>query len=331
MAERGEGMVATGATLSHSHMNCAMRNILCSKKRCECSQDRKKCQCPSAPLLDDNGNYCLTKVQSHDKEWARACHSGLEWEKLSWKMDVEEPDAALIISIALNKKNEAAMKTGRLEIMKTLVALCEPTPDGVVHFDPVRDQLIELYGTAVDHPDFVNAFRLVMVAGGSSSMHMQDLQDFTTVYVNPKLRKMRMEAYTVVAPYPIDFPKIKNACLKWAWKQSPKQGWCQLPPNIAHRFTKESKYNMQDFMMEVELAMTSLNKWVSTVVETLGEKKDLKAKTKWIAEVEINIMSKIFAGPTKSSEGETFPQKTTELRKQCAAFIATKLLDLLKL
>ena len=86
----------------------------------------------------------MATLKSHDDAWAKDCHSGLEWELLSWKMDEEEPGAALIVSIALNKKNEAAMKTGHLEIMATLVKLCEPDPQGFVHFDPVRGKLIEL-------------------------------------------------------------------------------------------------------------------------------------------------------------------------------------------
>ena len=119
MLERGEGIVAIAGTLSHSHLNCAMRNILGGKKGCECPHDHKTCECGSCPILDDNGKYSLVKVQSHDDAWARDCHSGLVWEMLSWKMDVEEPEAALVISIALNKRNEAAMKTGHLEIMAT--------------------------------------------------------------------------------------------------------------------------------------------------------------------------------------------------------------------
>ena len=84
-------------------------------------------------------------------------------------MDIEEPDAAQVISIALNKKNEVAMKTGHLEIMSTLVSLCEPTPNGSVPFEPVRDKLIDLYGAAVDHPDFLHAFRLVIDAWGGGA------------------------------------------------------------------------------------------------------------------------------------------------------------------
>ena len=43
-----------------------------------------------------------------------------------------EPDAALVIRIALNKKNEVAMKIGRLEIMAVLVKRCNPNARGTV-------------------------------------------------------------------------------------------------------------------------------------------------------------------------------------------------------
>ena len=122
-------------------------------------------------------------------------------------------------------------------------------------------------------------------------MHMRDLHEFTTVYVNPKLRIMRMEAYAAVAPSPLDFPIIKNACIKWPWKQTPNTGWCQVPPSISHRLSGESKYGMYVFMLHLEAAMLALSKFASTVVE------DLKTKTRWIAEVEINPMTKVFAAP----------------------------------
>ena len=46
-------------------------------------------------------------------------------------MDVEEPEAAMIISVSLYKKNEASMKTSHTEIMNTLVGLCAPSPNDV--------------------------------------------------------------------------------------------------------------------------------------------------------------------------------------------------------
>ena len=71
---------------------------------------------------------------------------GMLWECLSSQMDVEEPEAAMIISVALNKKNDASMKTSHTEIMNTLVGLCAPSPndvEGKVPFEPVREHMIE--------------------------------------------------------------------------------------------------------------------------------------------------------------------------------------------
>ena len=81
--------------------------------------------------------------------------------------------------------------------------MCHPEPDNrVVIFEPNRSRMVDLYGPSVDHPDFVHAFRLVLDAWGRESLHLRDLQDFTTVHVNPKLRNLRFETYAVVAPLP---------------------------------------------------------------------------------------------------------------------------------
>ena len=174
------------------------------------------------------------------------------------------------------------MKTSHTEIMNTLVGLCKPEPhdvSGKVPFETVRDRMIELYDAAVDHEAFYHAFRVVLDAGGHDSPHMQDLHEFTKVYVNPKLRKMRWEAYAVISDYPLEFPRLKGASLKWAWKQTPKRGWCDLPPSIAHRLARKSPYEMVDLMKMIESAFMYLNKVASTVVEASDQKK----KTKWLS------------------------------------------------
>ena len=334
IAERGDsmggmgGMEATAGSLSHGHLNVTFRNVLGGKRGCECSTELavagKQCTCPNRPILDEDGNYSLSALQSFDEEWWRGCQLGLEWEVLHWKMDVEEPDASPIICIALNKKNEAAMKTGHLEIMATLVSLCKPDPHGKVMFEPVRDKLIEMYGSAVDHPDFHSAYRLVMSAGGAESVHMKELRDFTTVFVNQKLRKMRMEAYTVVASYPVEFPKIKNASLKWAWRQDTKQGWCKLPPSILHRLDVNSKYEWLGLMRDIEDAMTEVSKIASTVVE-----EGRRGRTRWIAEVEIQLMSCIF-NFSRLDDKDQQEEQIKSATEKCALIIATQLLELVK-
>ena len=91
--------------------------------------------------------------------------------------------------------------------------------------------MIDLYGSAIDHPDFNHCYRLVLEAGGAESTHLQNLYDFTQTHVNPKMRNIRFETYAMVVPLPHTLPRFKVAVLKWTWKQTPVRGWCPVPPN----------------------------------------------------------------------------------------------------
>ena len=52
---------------------------------------------------------------SDDSEWADHVYKGSAIEILGAYMDIEEPDAALAMPIALNKKNETALETSHTE------------------------------------------------------------------------------------------------------------------------------------------------------------------------------------------------------------------------
>ena len=62
------------------------------------------CKCKAKPILDDALNYSMNKLKREDLEWYNAIVGGTEWEILSSDMAKEEPNAAHIIAIALNKK-----------------------------------------------------------------------------------------------------------------------------------------------------------------------------------------------------------------------------------
>ena len=170
VAEFGvKNMHAILGSLSHGHLNCLFRNVEAGVRGCECIEltvvgknKRCKCTCKAKAILDEDGNYSMALLEGHDNEWHSEILTGLEWEELSWEMDVEEPDAALVISVALNKKNESAMNIGHLEIVAAMHKLLNPDPkDGSVAYEPVRDKLIELYGWNVDNPEFVFVYRFL--------------------------------------------------------------------------------------------------------------------------------------------------------------------------
>ena len=88
------------------------------------------CGCGNAILCDEHGNHCMQKLGSHDTSWEMAVFRGVRRQVLSWKMDIEEPTTAGIISAALNKKNEHAMNTSR-DACRTYMfrhAIPYPTP-----------------------------------------------------------------------------------------------------------------------------------------------------------------------------------------------------------
>ena len=336
------GLEAKFASLSHGHLNCTFRNIQAGKRGCECIEEpavagpakkRKICSCKNKPIVDEDGNYCMQMLQNHDPDWHRDCLTGVEFEELAYTMDEEEPTAAEMICISLNKKNETAMKTGHLEIMSTLAAHCTPDPrSGAVPYQPVLDQLITRYGSQVDHPDFHYAFRYVITAGGADSRHISDMTNFTTVFVNEKVRKMRFEVYGIIAPYPVKYVKLKNACLKWAWRQPTRHGWCQMPTCINHRLVEGSKFEWCEVMEDLEHALTVISSFASLVVKqsAVAEQGRLKAYVKWSADVEILLVSALFAFP-RCTVKEDHTKQRTKVAEKCAEVIATQVLELLKL
>ena len=118
MAAKVSNVGAVIGTLSHGHLNCTMRNMTSGKKGCECKstvvenpkasqssvEPGWQCKCLNKKLLDKYGNYSMAMVRAHDAEWADLIERGIVWEMLSHNMDIEDPSAPLIISIALNKK-----------------------------------------------------------------------------------------------------------------------------------------------------------------------------------------------------------------------------------
>ena len=325
MAKQIGGIDACIGTLSHSHLNCVLRNIQAGMRGCACGRpEGGACACERGlkAFLSEDGNYDLSALRRKDEAWAALIDTGVPWEVLASAMNIEEPDAALTISIALNKKNEAAMETAHTEIMRTLVGLCKPSPDydrssAVAEFETIRNKMLDLYGATVDHPDFIKAFQLVVEAGGADSPHMSDLQDFTGVFVNPKMRKLRWETYGLVAPLPPEFPRVKNALLKWTWKQTPVRGWCPLPPNLHYRLDANAKLSMSEVCKHLERAMVVTSQIASAVAENTHD------KVKFIAEVDIGLIQLLMSVP-KTDPSNTVEQQRDGLMLKCAEFLAVK-------
>ena len=220
------------------------------------------------------------------------------------------------------------MTAGHTEIFRALMDLCKPNPAPAVAgagndvFEEVRNRMIDLYGAAVDHPDFHHCYRLCLDVGGRDSIHLQNLYDFTQLFVNPKVRNLRFEAYAMVAPLPWGLPRFKIAVIKWTWKQPPVRGWCPVPPNLGNRVNPSSPTSLREAVDDMEHAMTILTMDVAPVVD----KEVGKGSTvRWLAEVDIGLVQKLLCVPRNPEDGQTKGDQLRVLRKECGEFLAVKI------
>ena len=81
MARRLNEISATAESLSHSHLNCVMRNLIAGKRGCDCprgdeekargdGEKKNDCTCQALPILNGVGNYDLGKLQKHDNAFS---------------------------------------------------------------------------------------------------------------------------------------------------------------------------------------------------------------------------------------------------------------------
>ena len=200
------------AGLSHNSKNLAERNLSNGMPGCACDPPARSleyCKCKAKPILDDTCKYSRNKLKKADPEWYNAIVGGSEWAILSSAMDIEEPNAAHIIALALNKKNQVAMATGHLEMLRTLKSLCNPDPQTLeVPYDRVRAAMVKSFGSTADDAAYYKVFQLVMTSGGSTSDTWNDFFKWGDIYIDESRRMVKPDTYTVLAKYPPEYRNI---------------------------------------------------------------------------------------------------------------------------
>ena len=152
--------------LSHNHIQLVMRGFL-SKAKWNLPPDGDQ----PLPFFDDKGRLSLSAAAEHPngKELAELMEEGLTCETLSWKIDVEEPTAASVISQALNTGNELALQTTELTAVAVLkgeiIVQMGKDLSQRVAFQTVRDAVRKELGSAADDPDLPNIFDFLINAG----------------------------------------------------------------------------------------------------------------------------------------------------------------------
>ena len=185
---------------------------------------------------DAEGKLSLAAVAEHEnaKELAATCKDGLLMEVLSYKMDIEEPGAASIISQALNKGQDAAMSTTELTAVAVLrgeIVKQRITVDTAqeVAYESVKERVRKELDTYVDEPDFMDLFDFLVGVGAGVNSYIEGLLDFGSRFVDAKLRRLRLGAFAEAGKIDDRCPRVKIAVLKRAYRKKQPRDFAQAP------------------------------------------------------------------------------------------------------
>ena len=217
--------------LSHNHMMLVMRAFLTQAKwDLPAEVERNIISC------DSDGRLPLTAVaaSTNGRELAEVIAEGLQAEVLSWRMDLEEPNAASIISQALNQPAQMAMRATELTAVAVLqgeIIIVQMSKDvsQCVAFQTVRGRVRSQLHTAADDPDLPEVFDFLISAGVGKNSYIDHLLEWTTCFVDSKKRQLRFSAFAVVNKMCEQAVWSRIAVVKRAYRKHPNNGFCPSP------------------------------------------------------------------------------------------------------
>ena len=211
-----------GGTVAHSHIYQVLRNILLGA--------------PSGvkKFTDERGRLSLEKIRTEDPALYEACQTGLLCEQLSPEID-DVPDGLRIIQASCNRKNELAMHEHEVQVLARVNNAClEATAASedmggkvVCSFTQVKDRVQLFNPDLVQTRAFVGLFAFCtdlgidsMGGGGlnlGTSSGIQSLIAFHREWVNPKVRRLRLDALASLHTLGSRRPFLKVAIPKAAY------------------------------------------------------------------------------------------------------------------
>ena len=136
-----------------------------------------------------------------------------------------------IIQAAANSKNAVALAYHDMELISSLSRWCSKSSAIAEQhtFGLAREAMMITYPDMVQDAQIVNAFKLVIDLGADGAPFLASLQSFASKFVNPQVRRLRLNAFSIADGLPLECPRLKIAVLKWAYSQEPKFGFCPVP------------------------------------------------------------------------------------------------------
>ena len=243
-------------TLAHNHLVCVLLAWITGAKWDLKNEDN------SPRCCDDQGHLLQSAVAElpNAKEMITTIKEGLKMEVLSYKINLEEPKGCSVIAQAMNKGHAMALRTAELTALNCLTGEItlqfETKKAEEISFEGVKEKVAQECDHLVHEPEFIEMFDFVISLGAEKLPYLPGFMKFGEMFVNQKLRALRLSAFAVVNKIDKRCPRIKVALLKRAYKKTPSYGFCPSPEaawasklfeelepleNVLHYFHVEAK------------------------------------------------------------------------------------------
>ena len=234
--------------LTHNHVLTICRAILARQLwRLADIQDMKITFC------DKDGRLSLDRIAGsvNCQQLTPIIRDGVLCKVLSWKMDVEEPDAAAIISTAFNELSQAAMRTTELQAFNVLKGgiIIQMSKDvgQAVAFQTTVDKVKSMLGPAADDPDLVQLFDFLVSNGVGKNFYIDEFLEWATASINPNKRRLRFAAFIPINNM-CALPLSRCAVAKRAYRGKPTAGYCPNPENAWGSFQLEQLTPLEEIL-----------------------------------------------------------------------------------
>ena len=225
----GFDSVASFGMLSHNHLLLVLLSWLNGAEWNLTIEERQ------ILAVGDNGRLNLQAAVAVEnlKQMHTSIQEGLMVEVLSWKINVEEPGACVLISNALNSASEMALRTTELTAMSVLSGECALHSNAMnshkIDYETIKARLQLRIPGFVAEPEFPDFFECIINLGAHKNSFIPELLRFGSRFVNQKHRQLRLQAFTETNKVHINCPRTKIAMLKRAYRKPPSHGYCPSP------------------------------------------------------------------------------------------------------
>ena len=228
-------------TLSHSHL-CV--GLLCLKNGAQWDLfPEHKNQGLEALQTGPGGAWNKAALCDFSPALAELFRDGISVEVLSWKIFLEEPGGAELISAALNDPQTQGLHIHEMEALNCLVNVVYEEHArsavsghaGCVSYPQVLAQCKKTMPGVVAQAQFKDMFEFVINIGGKTAGFVQRLFKYERRFVDHKKRRLPPQAWGCVNSLAPMLPRTKVALLMRAYSKDPAKGFCPAPETMWHR------------------------------------------------------------------------------------------------